>query len=172
MSHLCRKDRAFSFRKLRAIIVRGEKMPVTIQRHYDGRMPESLLHRLRWQFEPAILAAIDAPTRIEVTKGVHSVFGRNHRFAVAVELRLSLGVEDWNGHTCTDLRRLKDALHDVRVIFDGADPGRKHQIALGAPQFPFTQGVDYEVANWKRSLASHRFGPPDGPETVGALAHM
>src|SRR5262245_18728884 len=49
MSHLCRKDCAFSRGQLGPVIVRGEQVPISVQCHDNGCVPEPGLYSLRRQ---------------------------------------------------------------------------------------------------------------------------
>src|SRR5262245_19074268 len=118
MLQLCRKNRALSFSKLRAIVVRREQVTVPVERYHDGRVTDPRLHHLRRQLQSAVLAPVDAPGRVEVAQRMEP---RIFRLAV------------FGHYSSGDLRRLENALDDVAVVVDRTLAGREDQIggALG-----------------------------------------
>ena len=54
-------QRTLGSRQFVGIVTAWEKVPVHVQRHGDGGMPESFLHDIRREPEPAVFFPVDAP---------------------------------------------------------------------------------------------------------------
>jgi hypothetical protein len=63
-------------RQLVVRIERWEQVPISVGGHRQRRMPESRLHRLERQLQPAIDAPIDAPARVEMPQAVQPLILR------------------------------------------------------------------------------------------------
>lgn len=64
------EQRPFCSRQLFALVAAREEMSVRIGGHDDGRVAETLLHRLDRQFQAAVAPPIDAPRSEEVPQGM------------------------------------------------------------------------------------------------------
>src|SRR5205085_369148 len=97
--------------QLAGVVAARKQMAVGVERLSDRGVAKPLLHALRWQSEPAVRLAVDAPGREEMAQRVQSCI---------------LGFAFVFDDTSRDLDRTPHTIHKVRVALDSADPVRKH----------------------------------------------
>jgi hypothetical protein len=124
-------------------------------------VPKPLLDNLGRQFQAAISPTVDAPGREEVSEVVHpSVFRGNDRFALLVDLRDCVVVEDGNGDSGPDLDGMQAARDDVAPCFDISPPVGKNQVQFApAIEHPPTRTFQLPFPKGIQDRQRYRYGP-------------
>ena len=132
-------------------------MPVAVERHHNGAVPEQALHDFGRQLTPAVRFAVDAPGRKEMPEGMQPVF----RFA-------SLGHHAGRGH-----HRIETLQH-ASMTHDGPRLCREHeiQLTLRASKLPHLERRHGLGRKRDSSRARCRLGRADDVVAIRALAHV